>query len=157
MLAAFRYFDRNNAGFLRTEDLENILHGLGNALSRGYVQDLVAAACDSRESSSRVFYPSVIRAVTKAASSPRPTSTSPSPVTPSSLDRKLVNNVQQQATAVSIKTEPSPYNLSVPTTSNANLSTTPPLVPESPVQPVKSEEHDQVETHDELTMDEDNQ
>jgi hypothetical protein len=65
---AFRYFDRNNAGFIRTDDLENILHGLGNALSRGYVQDLIAAACDSRESSSRVFYAPVIKAVTAASS-----------------------------------------------------------------------------------------
>ncbi len=82
LLVAFRYFDRNNTGFIRTDDLESILHGLGVALSRGYVQDIVAASCDSREAS-RIFYASIIRVIDATKKQPAataPTSTIEQPV-----------------------------------------------------------------------------
>jgi hypothetical protein len=137
---AFRYFDRNNTGFLRTEHIETILHGLGNSLSRGYVQDLIATACDSRESSYRIFYLPLIKAVTAAAASSTPAREAESPVRQPVIEESGEN----------AETKPDEQNLpSIGTTTSSNMSSTALPVP-------KIDEQFQEESH-ELTMDEGDQ
>jgi len=47
-LAAFRYFDRSNLGYIYAEDLEALIHGLGQGLSKGYVRDLLREVVDTQ-------------------------------------------------------------------------------------------------------------
>lgn len=44
LLQAFRFFDRNRAGFIRVEDMRLILHNLGKFLSHRDVKELVQSA-----------------------------------------------------------------------------------------------------------------
>lgn len=57
LIAAFRYFDRTQAGYIRDDDMEAILHNLGMCLSRHTVQQLLKhAATEYSAKSSRVYY-----------------------------------------------------------------------------------------------------
>lgn len=44
LLQAFRFFDRNRAGYVRVEDMRLILHNLGKFLSHRDVKELVQSA-----------------------------------------------------------------------------------------------------------------
>lgn len=74
-MGAFRYFDRNNVGYLRVEDIEAIIHGLGMALSRGYVRDMLLELFDYH--SSKIYYANLAK---------RPAATSSSKTTPSATE-----------------------------------------------------------------------
>lgn len=54
VLRAFQYFDCNFTGYLKTKDLETILHCLGYYFSHSYVRHLVQKAADSDYK--RLFY-----------------------------------------------------------------------------------------------------
>lgn len=57
LIAAFRYFDRTSAGYIRDDDMETILHNLGLCLSRHSVQQLLThALTEYSAKSSRVYY-----------------------------------------------------------------------------------------------------
>jgi len=53
---AFHYFDRERVGYLKSEDLENLFHSLGQCFSKIYVRDLVSRICEPSKSHSRRFY-----------------------------------------------------------------------------------------------------
>jgi Ca2+-binding EF-hand superfamily protein len=61
-LAAFRYFDRSNLGYIYAEDLEALIHGLGQGFSKGYVRDLLHEVVDVQ--SHKLTYESVAKQTT---------------------------------------------------------------------------------------------
>jgi hypothetical protein len=73
-LAAFRYFDRNNVGYLRVEDIEAIIHGLGMALSRGYVRDMLSEIFDYH--SSKIYYANLAKRPVTSSSQTKPSESS---------------------------------------------------------------------------------
>lgn len=57
LIAAFRYFDRTGAGYIRDDDMEVILHNLGMCLSRHSVQQVLShATTEYSAKSARVYY-----------------------------------------------------------------------------------------------------
>jgi len=53
---AFHYFDRERGSYLKSEDLENLFHSLGQSFSKRYVRDLVSRVCEPAKVHSRRFY-----------------------------------------------------------------------------------------------------
>jgi len=53
---ALHYFDREKVSYLKSEDMENLFHSLGQSFSKRYVRDLVARVCEPSKSHSRRFY-----------------------------------------------------------------------------------------------------
>jgi len=47
LLRAFEYFDRSSVGYLRTDDVEILLHCLGHSYSRYFIRHLVYKVADS--------------------------------------------------------------------------------------------------------------
>ena len=87
VLIAFQYFDRNNLGYLRCGDVETLIHGLGYALSRAYVHDLVSSVCEK----SRLYYPSLCQMISTTAQQQQPAS-SCSTVEHSSLESDTLSD-----------------------------------------------------------------
>lgn len=56
LLEAFHFFDRNQTGYLKSEDLETIIHCLGRFYSRYYVRHLVFGVSEH----SKVFYKKLV-------------------------------------------------------------------------------------------------
>ncbi|XP_024390873.1 uncharacterized protein [Physcomitrium patens] len=53
LLLAYRYFDKNRVGYLKSDDLRRLLHSLGKFLSHRNVKDIVACAVTESSKSSR--------------------------------------------------------------------------------------------------------
>ncbi|OIT05507.1 hypothetical protein A4A49_49077 [Nicotiana attenuata] len=62
LLQAFRFFDRNRAGYVRVEDLRLIIHNLGKFLSHRDVKELVQSALleSNTGRDDRILYPKLI-------------------------------------------------------------------------------------------------
>ncbi|KAL0476599.1 hypothetical protein AKO1_006043 [Acrasis kona] len=104
MLLAFRYFDRNNCGYLRAEDLEIILHNLGAGYSRGFVQDIVSRSTDPHDSS-RILYPTIIKSLSPPVTLTTPlTNTNQSAQAPITFSQ--VNNTTSPADVESTTSAP---------------------------------------------------
>ena len=54
ILNAFKYFDRDNDGYLLSYKLESIIHSLGKDLSNNFVCNLLSNAC--AENSKKIIY-----------------------------------------------------------------------------------------------------
>ena len=53
LLRAFQYFDKNHTGYLKSHDLQMILHCLGRNLSQHFVKQLISKVVDNNE---RIYY-----------------------------------------------------------------------------------------------------
>jgi hypothetical protein len=53
LLLAYRYFDKNRVGYLKSDDIRRLLHCLGKFLSHRNVKDIVACAVSESSKSSR--------------------------------------------------------------------------------------------------------
>ncbi|CAI0405956.1 unnamed protein product [Linum tenue] len=63
LLQAFRFFDRNRAGFVRVEDMRVIIHNLGKFLSHREVKELVQSALleSNTGRDDRILYPKLVK------------------------------------------------------------------------------------------------
>jgi hypothetical protein len=60
LLRAFQFFDRSRVGYLRSDDVETLIHSLGLGLSKRYVTELIDKVVDSSAHPHRIYYKHLI-------------------------------------------------------------------------------------------------
>jgi hypothetical protein len=70
LLRAFQFFDRSRVGYLRSDDVETLIHSLGLGLSKRYVSELINKVIDSSSAHPhRIYYKPLTETVLNISSS----------------------------------------------------------------------------------------